>query len=228
MTTSATTTTVDGRQVHYQLTGGGPRTVVWTHGVGLSLDYWQEDLPKFPGFRHLAYDVRGMGQSEGTDGPVTIADWARDLAGLMDALDIPSAVIAGHSMGGVISQRFAIDFPERTDGLLLVSTSSRVGAAATAVWMQRAQETEATDPRLAAAQRAVAAYNMDEGLKSVRVPTLIVVGDQDPTTPPGGSVIMSRLIPHAELEIYPGIGHSPFHEEPRAVERVQVWLRQFA
>ncbi len=221
------TTTVQGRTVRYELTGEGARTIAWTHGVGGSLDYWREDLSKFPGFRHLTYDVRGMGESEGTDGPVTLEDWSRDLAGLMDALGIASAVIAGSSMGGAISQRFAIDFPERTEGLLLLSTSSRVGAAATANWMAQADRTEATNPHLAAAQRAVAAYNMDEGLKTVRVPTLIVVGDADPTTPPGGSVIMSRLICGAELEIYPGIGHAPLHEEPRSVERVHGWLQQF-
>lgn len=221
------TTTVQGRQVRYELTGEGPRTIAWTHGVGASLDYWRPDLPHFPGFRHLTYDVRGMGESEGTEGPVSLEDWAGDLAALMDALDIGSAIIAGHSMGGAISQRFAIDFPERTEGLFLMATSSRVGAAATANWLKRADETEATNPRLAAAQRAVAAYNMDEGLKTVRVPSLIIVGDADPTTPPGGSVIMSRLIPEAELEIYPGIGHSPMHEEPRAVERMQAWLTRF-
>ncbi|MCK9486276.1 MAG: alpha/beta hydrolase [Dehalococcoidia bacterium] len=221
------TTTVEGRRVRYELTGDGPRTAVWTHGVGASLDYWRDYLPHFQGLRHLTYDVRGMGESEGTDGPVSLSDWARDLAGLMDALEVERAIIAGHSMGGAISQRFAIDFPERTEGLFLMATSSRVGAAATANWLKRADVTEATNPRLAAAQRAVAAYNMDEGLKTVRVPSLIIVGDADPQTPPGGSVIMSRLIPGAELEIYPGIGHSPMHEEPAAVARVEAWLSRF-
>ncbi|MEX1023059.1 MAG: alpha/beta hydrolase [Dehalococcoidia bacterium] len=220
--------TVDGRAVRYELTGEGARTIAWTHGVGSSLDYWRDDLPKFPGFRHLTYDVRGMGQSEGTDGPVALADWARDLTALLDAVEVDRAIIAGVSMGGAISQRFALDYPERLDGLLLLSTSSRVGAAATAGWMARADETAKTNARLAEAQRAVSAYNMDEGLKTVRVPSLILVGDADATTPPGGSVIMSRLIPHSELEIYPGIGHAVLHEEPRAVERVQAWLRQFA
>lgn len=220
--------TIEGRALRYELTGEGAHTIVWTHGIGGSLDYWRQDLPSFPGFRHLTYDVRGMGQSEGSDGPVSLEDWARDLVALLDRLGIGRPIIAGSSMGGAISQRFAIDYPDRLAGLLLLSTSSRVGAAATAGWMKRADEAEKTNPRLAAAQRAVAAYNMDEGLKTIAVPTLIIVGDSDATTPPGGSVLMSRLIPHSELEIYAGIGHAPFHEEPRSVQRVQEWLRQFA
>ena len=218
----------NGIEQHYELTGEGAHTVVWIHGVGASLERWRDDLPKFPGFRHLIYDVRGMGQSEGSDGPVTLQLWAQDLAALLDALEIDRAIVAGHSMGGVITQRFGIDFPERTEGLVMMSTSSRVNEAAKQVWLARADETEqGGNPQLAAAQRAVADYNMDEELKGIRVPTLILVGDKDPTTPPGGSVIISRLIEGSELEIYEGIGHSPLHEEPKAVERLQQWLQQF-
>jgi 3-oxoadipate enol-lactonase len=218
----------NGIEQHYEFTGDGDTTVVWIHGVGASLAYWREDLPKFPGFRHLSYDVRGMGESEGTDGPVSIELWAQDLAALLDALEVERAVVIGHSMGGVITQRFGIDFPEKALGLLLMSTSSRVNEVAREGWLKRAQQTEERgNPRLAAAQRAVAEYNMDEELKQVRVPALALVGDNDPTTPPGGSVIISRCIPGAELEIYEGIGHSPLHEEPKAVERVNRWLEQF-
>lgn len=229
MTVSSTPAfaTIEGRAVRYDLTGGGPHTIVWTHGIGSSLDYWSGDLAHFSGFRHLSYDVRGMGMSDGSSGPVTLADWARDLSLLMDSLGIQRAIIAGHSMGGAISQRFAINFPEKVEGLLLLATSSRVGAAATSGWMKRADETELTNPLLAAAQRAVAAYNMDEQLKVTGIPALILVGDADATTPAGGSVLMSRLIPHSELEIYPGIGHNLIHEEPKCVQRIQEWLARF-
>lgn len=215
---------VQGRSVHYEITGDGPRTIVWTHGIGSSLETWRPHLPDFPGFRHVTYSVRGMGESQGIDGPVALEDWARDLDGLMEALGIPSAIIAGHSMGGAISQRFVIDFPHRVEALLLLSTSSRVGAVAEAAWLRQADEIEATNPHLAAARRAVSRYQMDEELKTVAVPTLILVGDSDPTTPAGGSVIMSRLIPHAQMEIYAGIGHSIFPESPAAKARAKEWL----
>src|SRR5690606_35266432 len=103
---------------------------------------------------------------------------------------------------------------------VILSTSSRVGEAAKQGWLKRADETEASgNPRVAAAQRAVADYHMDEGLKTVRVPTLVMCGDADATAPPGGSVIISRLIEGAELEIYQGAGHGLFNDEPKAIER---------
>ena len=221
-------TEANGINHRYEFTGEGDRTVVWIHGIGGSLDYWAELLPQFPGFRHLSYDVRGMGQSQGSDGPVTLETWATDLSLLLAALDVDRAIIAGTSMGGVIAQRFAIDHPRQTDALLLLSTSSRVGPAAEEHWLKQADETEARGkPRLAAAQRAVASYNMDAELPAVGVPTLIIVGDADETTPAGGSVILSRLIAGSELEIYPGVGHNALPESPEAVQRVDGWLAQF-
>lgn len=220
---------VNGIKLRYEVTGNGPTTIVWTHGIGSSHHYWDEVLPQFSGFRHVSYDVRGMGESEGTDGAVSLEMWAADLNALLEEIGVERAVIAGHSMGGAIAQRFAIDYPAKVQGLLLLSTSSRVGPAASEFWLGQADQTEADGKaRLAAAQRAVAKYHMDEDLKAFNVPTLILVGGDDQRTPPGGSVIMSRLIPDAELEIYPGIGHSVLPDEPKAVERTGAWLRQFA
>ncbi|MBT5775524.1 MAG: alpha/beta fold hydrolase, partial [Dehalococcoidia bacterium] len=173
----------------YEITGEGATTIVWIHGIGGSHHYWDEVLPDFPGFRHLSYDVRGMGDSEGSEGPVSLEDWAADCASLMDELGIEQAIIGGTSMGGAITMRFGIDFPEKVKALLLLSTSSRVGQAATDHWMAQADDTEkGGNPLLAAAQRSVAKYNMDEAIKNFDVPALIVVGDADKTTPAGGSV----------------------------------------
>ena len=179
------TITTNGIRQNYELTGSGETTMVWIHGIGSSLEYWSNDLGQFKNLRHLSYDVRGMGNSEGTPDAVSLEIWAQDLSMLLESLDIEKAIIAGSSMGGAIAQRFAIDFPEKTQALLLLSTSSRVGEAATAHWMEQANETERSGKIfLAQAQRAVASYNMDEELKSISVATLIIVGDADPTTPP--------------------------------------------
>ena len=222
------TVEANGIKHQYEFTGEGDRTIVWIHGIGGSLDYWTDVLPSFPGFRHFSYSVRGMGDSEGSEGPVSLELWAADLSAMMKALDIDSAIVAGTSMGGAITQRFGIDYPDQTEALLLLSTSSRVGPQAEEHWLKQADGTEADGkPRLAAAQRAVAKYNMDEELKGIKVPTMIIVGDADQTTPAGGSVIISRCIEDSELEIYPGIGHGPLKEEPKSVSRVDAWLAQF-
>ncbi len=217
----------NGVDLCYELSGDGPSTIVWIHGIGGNHVTWNDVTPDVPGFRHLAYCVRGHGDSGRPPGPYNLELWAQDGAALMDELGIEQAIIAGHSMGGAIAQRMVIDYPDKAKGLFLLSTSSRVAAAAEAGWLKRADEVEAENPALAAANRAVAKYNMDEEIKGIHVPTLIIVGDKDTTTPAGGSVIMSRCIEDAELEIFPGIGHMPLREEPKSVVRLNRWLDAF-
>jgi len=128
--------------LNYESAGEGP-AVVLTHGLGGSVGAW-ETLAERLRMQHrvVTWDVRGFGDSDRPDGPVGPAVWARDLNQLLRAIDLEHAVIAGISMGGVIAQRFALDFPERTDGLILLSTSSEVGLAATAAWRARADLVE--------------------------------------------------------------------------------------
>ncbi len=68
--------------------------------------------------------------------------WASDLTAVLDEVGADGAVIGGISMGGVVSQRFALDFPERTRALILISTSSEVNERAAAGWNVRADVVE--------------------------------------------------------------------------------------
>lgn len=77
----------------------------------------------------------------------------------------------------------------------------------------------------AAAARAVARYNYTDALKTVRKPVLIIQGLDDTQTPPGGSVIMSRAIPGARLEMLERCGHNVMVDQPdRLVELVLGFL----
>ncbi len=246
---------VNGADLHYELTGSGP-TIVLTHGIGGS---GADFAPIVPGlaqkYRVLTWDVRGMGESEKNPAAEhSIAQFARDLAGLLDHVGADKAVIAGHSMGGTITQRFILDFPEKTLAAVIMSTSSQVNERAKeawqrqadfvekegmAAWIERNRPPEQTeeylrehpeireaeerrirnnDPRVyGQVARAVSDYYYTDELKSVRVPALVLVGSEDKQTPPGGSVIISRAIPGAELHILEGYGHGLPREAPEKV-----------
>jgi pimeloyl-ACP methyl ester carboxylesterase len=66
--------------------------------------------------------TRGHGDSDKPEHGYRLEDQAADVAAFMDAVDVDAAVIVGHSMGSYIAQRFAIDHPERTIGLVLMGT----------------------------------------------------------------------------------------------------------
>jgi pimeloyl-ACP methyl ester carboxylesterase len=73
------------------------------------------------GFRLLTYDARGHGESDFTENEAdyTWAAHARDMGGLLDALDIDRAIIGGGSMGAAVSVVFAIEHPGRVEKLVL-------------------------------------------------------------------------------------------------------------
>ncbi|HLI50798.1 MAG TPA: alpha/beta hydrolase [Thermomicrobiaceae bacterium] len=247
-------------ELYYELTGNeaGP-VIVLTHGIGGSAHDFAPIVPALAErFRVLTYDVRGHARSGRPASGYTITQLAQDLAGLLDALDIPQAIILGTSMGGTIAQRFILDFPEKTRAAIIMSTSSEVKPAAAERWQQMADEIERdgfaeylrrTRPPMfteeylrehpealeserrrlannpdshvyAQIARAVSSYNYTQELDSVRVPALLLVGADDPMTPPGGAVIISRHIPNAELHILPGYGHNLTHQAPDEVVRL--------
>ena len=135
-------TAADGARLRYQLDGSGP-LVVFTHGLGSHLDAWEPTVDALRNrYTLLTWDVRGFGGSERRPDTMAPETWAADLTAVLDEVGADDAVIAGFSMGGVISQRFVLDFPARTRALILISTSSEVNELAEAGWNARADTIE--------------------------------------------------------------------------------------
>ncbi len=133
---------VNGVRLHYEVSGSGP-VIVLTHGLGGNLEFWQPTAEALEdSYTVLRWDVRGFGRSDRPGGPDDPKVWAADLDALLGQLDVPSAVIVGISMGGVVAQRFALDFRERTRALILMSTTSEVGDWARKGWLERARLVE--------------------------------------------------------------------------------------
>jgi 3-oxoadipate enol-lactonase len=130
---------------------GRGRPLVLVHGLADDHRAWRKALPHLVlDHRVILYDLRGHGESSlgGADG--TLAQLSADLVALMDAISLPAATIAGFSLGGTIAMHAAVSHPGRVDGLALVSTSSRVNAAAASWYRDRAEMVDTNDPELRA------------------------------------------------------------------------------
>jgi len=138
----------NGIQIEYDTFGDDTSPpVLLIMGLGVQMTLWD---PAFcqaiadAGYYVIRFDNRDIGLSTWFDdagtieladllggtavAPYSLADMAADAAGLLDALGIESAHIVGASMGGMIAQTFAIEFPEKTRTLTSIMSTTGDGA----------------------------------------------------------------------------------------------------
>jgi pimeloyl-ACP methyl ester carboxylesterase len=117
------TVVVDGRNLHYESHGSGDRIVVFMHGLLMDAQMNRRlaaDLAE-RGFRVVLLDLPGHGLSDKPHHASAhrIDSYARQVVGLLDALEIPDAVVGGVSLGANVALQVAVDAPDRVRGLLV-------------------------------------------------------------------------------------------------------------
>ena len=117
-------TTLGDITLYYETRGDGPRLLVIT---GTNGDLRRKpsvlESPLAGHFTVLAYDQRGLGQSSKPDRPYTMAEYADDAAGLMEALGWTRARVLGISFGGMVAQEFSLRHSQKVERLALACTS---------------------------------------------------------------------------------------------------------
>jgi len=95
-------------------------TVLAAHGITASHLAWAPIAQACPQVRLIAPDLRGRGRSAGLPGPYGMARHAADLEAVCEALELPRAVVVGHSMGGFVAVVAAHLYPDRFSRVLLI------------------------------------------------------------------------------------------------------------
>ena len=128
--TTSRIATHDGGEL-YVVEHGTGTPIVFAHGVTLTSQVWAHQFRSFPaaGFRTVAFDGRGHGQSTMGETGHSIDNLAADLRTVLERLDLRDAIVVGHSMGGMAVQGLAVHHPdvvaERVAGMVLLSSSAR-------------------------------------------------------------------------------------------------------
>lgn len=244
---------INGKMYHYA--AGIPDrepegVVVFVHGAGGNHRHWSFQVPSL-GLKRLtlAVDLPGHGLSEG-QAAKSIGEYAEFIYDFAEHVSGSRFFLAGHSMGGAIAMDFALRFPEKLAGLILVGTGARLRVApalletfgsgrhfmplidlaygpdtpAELVDLAR-EEMRQTNPDVHYSDfLACDAFDIMERVGEINTPTLVLGASEDRLTPLKYSRYLAEQIKNARLEIIEGAGHMMTLEKPEAVNR---YIEQF-
>jgi len=216
------------------------------HGAGGSHLYFPPELRRLNGFRIFSPDLPGHGKSKGV-GAQSVKSYVQQIQDFMDAINLPAAIIVGHSMGSAIALQLALDAPDRVLALAILGGGSRLRVAP-ALLEQTANEATfsiavemitkaAFAPDTPETLTSTAAKRMEEirptvlhgdflacndfdiseHIAAINKPTLILCGTEDKMTPPKYAKSLHEAMPNSELTLIEGAGHMLMLEKPHKV-----------
>jgi 3-oxoadipate enol-lactonase len=201
-------------------------------------------------YRAAAWDARGYGDSDDYAGALQFEHFSGDVLRVAEHFGVQRMHLVGLSMGGRIARNVALRFPERLRSLTLVSTTPGFDAmpaedvrrfvterqsAPTRESVRRLLGSRAEAQAFEALWQSVCAVRdepyrktleasvaQDRGapIENIRVPTLVVSGDEDSVYPPALARETARRIPEAELAMIEGAGHLVNLEQPRRFNEI--------
>jgi 3-oxoadipate enol-lactonase len=200
-------------------------------------------------FRMLRYDQLGHGRSAVPPGPYAVEQLGGELLALLDELGVARFSFCGLSLGGTVGMWLGANAAGRLDRLVLAGTSAYLGPPerwAERAEIVRAQGMEpladatmgrwftpafdgaalfrqafvATPPEgYAACCEALRDWDFRDELGTVAAPTLVLVGSEDPATPPDQAQAIADGTPGARLEVIPRAAHLLNVEQPDLFNR---------
>jgi pimeloyl-ACP methyl ester carboxylesterase len=227
--------------ISYSVLGTG-RPLLLSHGYGATSAMFGPNLAALSqAHQVITWDLRGHGDSQSPADPACYpAEQAlADMAALLDELGIDRAVLGGHSLGGYLSLDFALAFPDRVSGLVLIDTGPGFrNDEARDGWNRRAEGTAARLAEYGVAALGDSAElhagghrdvtglilaargtltqrdgHVLNGLPAISAPTLVVVGADDKHFLAAADYMTSK-IPSARKVVIPAAGHAPNIDQP--------------
>ncbi|MBM3359315.1 MAG: alpha/beta hydrolase [Betaproteobacteria bacterium] len=111
---------VRGSNLHYLEAGNG-KPIVCFHSTPASAQFYRPQLEHFGhGYRVIAVDLRGHGDSEKPRGPYRISEFLEDYVAIFDAFALKDFVLVGCSVGGIVAQLYALEHGRNLRGLVLI------------------------------------------------------------------------------------------------------------
>ncbi len=239
--------TISGIRVFYKILGQGV-PLVMIHGSMSRHRLWDLQLILSQKSQLILLDLPGHGKSDPLQEEPTVMRFTEIVANLIQDLNLRRVIPIGHSLGGAIALQLALDYSSLLRGLILVGTGAKLGVLPALLKGLRIQYRDsvelaigqmafATNTDAALINRSkeeclrcnqdvaiadfVACNNFDvrTRLKEIKVPTLIIVGNEDKLTPIKWANFLAEHISHSDLKIINHAGHMVMLEQADQVNQ---------
>jgi pimeloyl-ACP methyl ester carboxylesterase len=231
--------------LNYQEAGNkSRRTIIFVHGAGGSSATWFFQLKGLSKNLHVvAIDLNGHGDTQDRLEVDIQNSYLQDIEYAVSQYDIP--ILSGHSMGGALTQLYALKHPDQLSGIILIGTGAKlkvnpsvfelldndfegyIEALGTFMFHDSASE-EMVDaskhevrkcsPRIIQRDFELCnEFDIMQEISSIHLPTLIIVGAEDVMTPVKYANYLHQKIEGSSLRIIEGAGHMVMLEQDRAV-----------
>lgn len=217
--------------------------LLFIHGAGESHKIWENQIKFFSDL--VAVDLPGHGVGVGKR---TIDEYIEYVKKFCDERGLKNIVMVGHSMGGAIVQKFALDHPEYLKAIVLVCTGAKLrvtplifeaikrdyaqavelitklafsSKATSEIKEKAAEEMRNISPEVTYGDfEACDRFNIMDRLKEITVPTLIICGFEDQLTPVKYSEYLKNNILNSKLEIIADAGHMVMLEKQKEFNEI--------
>jgi pimeloyl-ACP methyl ester carboxylesterase len=245
---------VDGLSSHYEEYGEGT-SIVLVHGAQGTVEGFDGMVSVLKGkYRVITPSLPGRSGSEDMTGEVTIQRYSDHIAHLLSKLGIKKSVIAGSSMGGLVSLSFYFDHPDMTLALILIDSAAKIpiderivklfeddceGTTRLAASLGYSKKTpksvieDALKYNLAVKKETVlkdytatGRFDASSRLHEIRVPTLIIRGSDDILTPRSMTESLKKGIRGSTVRIIQGAGHSSVVDKPKELSEAIIQFLQ--
>ncbi|WP_026713891.1 alpha/beta fold hydrolase [Flavobacterium daejeonense] len=221
---------VNGLKMYYEIHGQG-KPIVLIHGGGSTiLTNFEKIIPLLAKNRQvIAVELQAHGRTNDRNADLSFEQDADDVAKFLKNLNIAKADFLGFSNGGTTTLQIAIRHPEAVNKIILASALAKRNGVPEWFWefMENAKLENMPELLKVGYKKVAADANglqvmhdrdakrmlnfkdiPDEQIKSIKAPTLIIIGDKDIITPEH-AIELHRQIENAELAIIPG-GHGQY------------------
>ena len=236
--------TLDDAAVTFRVAGNG-RVVFLVHGLGLSSRIYERNCEELAaaGFRVIAPDMPGFGDTPGPRGGLSVAESAAWLKEFARALEVEHAIWIGHSISCQSVLAVAAESPHRADAIVLIAPTGAPGRGRRTKQLLKFARNAPREPFWAA--RAVARDYLStspikyvgtwlkgfrdhpvDRLPAIQCPALVVIGARDPVVPRSYVSMLATGIRNATVAEIPGGAHGvPFDRRSEMDARIIEWLR---